>query len=121
MTKPGPGTAPQSRFGIDRAIELMRSLQTERDPDLVAAIITSTLASLQLDVSDVIEDAKSRQAELEARIEGIKARNSELEREIEVGIDEIVKLEASLAEALSVKERFEQAHDKNGSRKPPAP
>jgi hypothetical protein len=102
--------APQKRFGIDRAIQLMRSLPTEQNPELVAMVIASTLESLDMNVSDIIEDADTRQLELEARIGTIKARNSELEREIELGVDEIVKLEASLAEAMSVKERIQLAH-----------
>ena len=50
-----------------------------------------------MSVSEIIEDARSRQADLEARIGTIKARNSALEKEIEQGVDEIVKLEATLA------------------------
>ncbi len=102
---------PSSKpYGIDRAIELMRSLQAERDPDLVATVITTTLESVDTKVTDIIDEAKARQADLEARIAVIKARNSALEREIELGVDEIVALEASLAEIMSVTERLEQAH-----------
>ena len=109
-SKPGPGTPPSKRYGIDRAIALMRSLPTEQNPELVAMVITSTLESLELSVIDIIEDARSRQADLESRIGTIKAKNSALEKEIELGVDEIVKLEATLAETLSVKERLELAH-----------
>ena len=101
---------PSSKpYGIDRAIELMRTLRAERDPDLVAMVITTTLESVDTKVTDIIEEARSRQADLEARIAVIKARNSTLEREIELGVDEIVELEASLAEILSVTERLELA------------
>ena len=103
---------PSSKpYGIDRAIELMRSLRAERDPDLVATVITTTLESVDTKVTDIIEEAKSRQADLEARIAVIKARNGALEREIELGVDEIVELEASLAEIMSVTERLEQARN----------
>jgi hypothetical protein len=116
--KPGASpTPPPKRFGIDRAIQLMRSLPTEQNPELVAMVITSTLESVDMNVSDIIEDARSRQAELEARIGSIKARNSALEKEIELGVDEIVKLEASLAETLSVKERLELAHNHQAAHK----
>jgi hypothetical protein len=99
------------RYGIDRAIELMRSLRAERDPDLVAMVITTTLESVDTKVTDIIEEAKSRQAVLEARIAVIKARNSALDREIELGVDEIIELETSLAEIMSVTERLELAHN----------
>jgi hypothetical protein len=108
---PNTSPTPPKRYGIDRAIQLMRSLPTEQNPELVAMVITSTLESLDMNVTDIIDDAKSRQADLEARIGAIKARNSELEKQIETGVDEIVALEASLAETLSVKERLELAHN----------
>jgi predicted nucleic acid-binding Zn-ribbon protein len=111
-----PSSKP--RYGIDRAIALMRSLPTEQNPELVAMVITSTLESLDLNVTEIIDDAKSRQADLESRIGSIKTRNGALEKEIELGVDEIVKLEASLAETLSVKERLELAHAHQATSKP---
>ena len=117
-TNPAPTTTPPKRYGIDRAIQLMRSLPTEQNPELVAMVITTTLASVDMNVSEIIEDAKTRQADLESRIAGIKAKNTALEKEIELGVDEIVKLEATLAETLSVKERLESAQN---HRPPPKP
>jgi len=117
-TKPAATTPPPKRFGIDRAIQLMRSLPTEQNPELVAMVITSTLESLEMNVTDIIDDAKSRQADLEARIGSIKAKNLALEKEIELGVDEIVRLEASLAETMSVKERLELAHNHHAAHKP---
>jgi len=105
---------PSSKlYGIDRAIELMRSLRAERDPELVATVIRTTLESVDTKVADIIEEARSRQAELEARIAVIKARNSALEKQIELGVDEIVELEASVAEIVSVTERLDLAQSHN--------
>lgn len=104
------------RYGIDRAIQLMRSLPTDQNPELVAMVITNTLESLDMKVAEIIEDARSRQTDLETRIGVIKAKNSLLEG-IELGVDGIVELEASLAEAMSVKERLELAHDHQVTRK----
>src|SRR3954463_15514363 len=104
---------PSSKpYGIDRAIELMRSLRAERDPDLVAMVIRTTLESVDTKVTDIIEEARSRQADLETRIAVIKARNSALEKQIELGVDEIVALEASLAEIVSVTERLDLAQSR---------
>jgi hypothetical protein len=105
----GSGAGPQKRYGIERAIQLMRSLPTDQNAALVATVISSTLTSLDMKVSDIIEDATAMQKDLEAKIGTIKAKNSGLEKEIERGVDEIVKLEASLAEATSVKERLQLA------------
>jgi len=109
-SKPAASTTPPVRFGIERAIQLMRTLPTEQNPELVAMVITSTLESLEMNVTEIIDDARSRQADLEARIGTIKAKNAALEKEIELGVDEIVRLEATLAETMSVKERLEAAH-----------
>jgi hypothetical protein len=116
-SKPAVDPSPPKRFGIDRAIQLMRALPTEQNPELVAMVITTTLESLELSVTDIIADAKARQAELEARIGSIKAKNSALEKEIEIGVEEIVKLEANLAETVNVKERLEHAHDHQATHK----
>lgn len=119
--KPGAAVpTPPKRFGIDRAIQLMRSLPIDQNPELVAMVITTTLESVDMHVSEIIDDARSRQADLEARIGSIKAKNSALEKEIELGVEEIVKLEASLAETLSVKERLEAAHNHAPAGKPSA-
>jgi len=120
-SKPAATTTPPVRFGIERAIQLMRALPTEQNPELVAMVITSTLESLEMNVSEIIEDARSRQADLEARIGRIKEKNAALEKEIELGVDEIVKLEATLAETMSVKERLEAAHNHQAAPKPSGP
>jgi hypothetical protein len=116
----GTGVAPPGRFGIDGAMQLMRSLPTDQNPELVATVIAGTLAALNVNVADIIEDANARAIELEARIATIKAANKEREKEIELGVDEIVRLEASLAEAMSVKERIQRAQDHRAAGNPPS-
>ena len=93
-----------------RAIQLMRALPTEQNPELVAMVIARTLAAVDVKVSDIIEEATSRQGELEARLASLRAKSSALETQIELGVDEIVKLEAFIAEAASVVERLELVH-----------
>jgi len=50
----GGEAPPQKRFGIARAIELMRSLPTEQNPELVAMVIARTLAAVDVPVSHII-------------------------------------------------------------------
>jgi hypothetical protein len=107
----GGEAPPQKRFGIERAIELMRSLPTDQNPDLVAIAIAKTLAAVDVQVSGVIEDATSRQKDLEARLAAERAACTALETEIELHVDEIVELEAYLAEAMSVVERLEHVRN----------
>ena len=103
----GGETPPQKRFGIERAIELMRSLPTDQNPALVALVIAKTLAAVDVPVSHIIEDATSRQKGLEAKLGTARAACTALETEIELHVDEIVELEAYLAEATSVVDRLE--------------
>jgi hypothetical protein len=107
----GAGATPQQRFGIARAIELMRGLPSDQHPDLVALAIARTLTAVDVKVSDIIEDATSREADLEAKLATLKAACRTLETDIELGVDEIVKLEAFVAEATSVMERLELVHN----------
>ena len=103
----GGEAPPQKRFGIERAIELMRSLPTDQNPALVALVIAKTLAAVDVPVSHIIEDANSKQQDLEAKLGTARAACAALETEIELHVDEIVELEAFLAEAMSVVDRLE--------------
>jgi hypothetical protein len=108
------------RFGIEGATELMRSLPTDQNPDLVALVIAKTLTAVEVKVSDIIEDATSRQRDLEAKIAPLRAACKTIETEIELRVDEIVKLEAFLAEAASVVERLEIVRNTSSQTAAPA-
>ena len=106
---PAPNLRQSQRFGIERAIQLMRSLPADQNAALVAKVIASTLTSLDMRIADIIDDATAMQKDLESKIGSIKTKNAGLEKEIERGVEEIVKLESALAEATSVKERLQLA------------
>ena len=110
----GGEAPPQKRFGIERAIELMRSVPTDQHPDLVALVIARTLAAVDVQVTDIVEDATLRQKDLEAKLATARAAYTALETEIELHVDEIVGLEAYLAEATSVVERLEHVRNAPG-------
>ena len=95
-------------------IHLMRSVPADKDPELVALVIAGTLATFDVDVSEIIDDAASMERELADRIGARKGAIAALEKEIEANVDEIVKLEASLAEATTVRERLEVARKSSG-------
>ncbi len=113
---------PTVDFGINAAIQLMRSLPLDQNPELVVTVIKTTLESLRVKVPDIIADATRKQADLERRVETLTKEISDYEREIQQRKDEIAKLEADLAETSSVKARLElaergidKAHAKSGS------
>jgi len=60
---------PTVDFGINAAIQLMRSLPVDQNPELVVTVIKTTLESLRVKVPDIIADATRKQADLERRVE----------------------------------------------------
>ena len=102
---------PHPSYGIEQAIQLMRALPPSSDENvgLVVTIIKTTLESLKVKVSDIIEDAGRKQKDLEGRVSNLKQQISDFEKEIQTRKDEIGRLEADHAETTSVKGRLELA------------
>src|SRR5262245_31032584 len=71
---PKPVEDERTNFSIDQAIELMRALPaaSEQNVQLVVTIIKTTLESLKVRVSDIIEDASRKQKRLEERVADLK-------------------------------------------------
>ena len=69
----------------------------------------ATLASLDVHLADIVEDATRKQKHLADRMASEHAQIAELERQLETRRREIAALEADLKETTSVKERLQQA------------
>lgn len=102
-----PGASP--KYGIAEAIQLMRSLPTEHNGDLVVRVVRATLASLEVRLPDIIEDASRKQKVVRDKIADFHAKNAELEKQLEAHRKEITVLEADLKETSEVKDRLQQA------------
>lgn len=113
---------PHPSYGIEQAILLMRALPAASDQnvELVVAIVKTTLESLKVKVSDIIEDASRKQKDLEGRVSNLKQQIADFEKEIQTRKDEIGKLEADHAETTSVKGRLELAEKAQRAQKSPA-
>jgi hypothetical protein len=105
---------PTVDFGINQAIQLMRSLPVDQNPELVVTVIKTTLESLRVKVPDIIADASRKQANLESRVETLSKEIVDYEREIQQRKEEIARLEADHAETTSVKSRLELAERGTG-------
>ncbi len=101
------GGAAQGRVGIDHAIMLMRSLPTEKNPELVIAVLKTTLESLNIHVADIVADAATRENELDARAAQLKIEIASLEEEITKRAEEIRRLDAARVETSQVREYLE--------------
>jgi hypothetical protein len=108
--QPPPMPPPVPRgYGIGDAIQLMRSLPVDQNVDLVVQVIRATLASTNVRVRDIIEDAHRKEKATEAGIATLHGKVADLERELEARRQEIVALEADLQETMAVTERLELA------------
>lgn len=97
------------RFGIGDAIQLLRGLPVDQQGELVVRVVRATLASLDVHLPDIIEDATRRQKSATERIAAVHGQMAELERQLENHRREITAVEADLKETTAVKERLQQA------------
>jgi hypothetical protein len=101
------GAAP--KYGIAETIQLMRALPGDQNGELVVRVVRATLASLNVHLPEIIEDAARKEKTVRDRIADFHAKNAELEKQLEAHRKEIATLEADLKETTSVKERLQVA------------
>lgn len=95
-------------YGIDKAIELMRTLPQE-NIELVVQVVKFSLESVGIHLPTIIQDAMRRQNDLQGRIAALKAEIADLEAEIKSRRDEIAKHETDHKETSMVRDRLELA------------
>jgi hypothetical protein len=103
--RPAGGRSPVTTYGIDDAIQLMRTLPQE-NVELVVRVVKHTLESTRIDIGAIIDDASQKQQRIEARVQILKDAIADLEREIQVRRKEIDELETDHRETTKVKERL---------------
>ncbi|HTE53159.1 MAG TPA: hypothetical protein VK698_20035 [Kofleriaceae bacterium] len=102
---PADPPAPSTRYGIEDAVALMRSLPSE-NIELVVQVVKHTLESAHIDIGTIIQDAAAKQERTESRVAVLRDAIEELEREIDTRRTEIAQLEAENRETTRVKERL---------------
>jgi peptidoglycan hydrolase CwlO-like protein len=81
----------------------------DQNPELVVAVIKTTLESLKVKVSDIISDADRKTKDLEERVGNLKRAIADFEKEIETRKEEITRLEVDHKETTGVRARLELA------------
>jgi DNA-binding transcriptional MerR regulator len=105
-----PGTSGLGRgYGIAEAIQLLRSLPTDQDSDLIVRVVRTTLESLGVRLSDIVDDATHKQQLTEERISAVRDQVVDLEKQLAELRGEIAGLEGDLKETTEVKERLQMA------------
>jgi hypothetical protein len=97
------------KYGIAETIALMRSLPADQNGELVVRVVRATLASLNVRLPEIIDDASRKEKFVRERIADFHAKNVELEKQLEAHRQEIAGLEADLKETTEVKERLQVA------------
>src|SRR5262249_9125807 len=107
---PGPSPAGSRKdYGIAEAIQLLRGLPVDQNVELVVRVVRATLASLNVRLADIIEDASKKQKATQDRIAAEHAKVADLEKQLADHRREISSLEADLKETTTVKERLQMA------------
>ena len=106
---PARTAQPSLKYGIAETIQLMRSLPADQNVELVVRVVRATLASLNVRLPEIIEDATRKEKVTRDRIADFHAKNAELEKQLEAHRREIASLEADLKETTEVKERLQLA------------
>jgi hypothetical protein len=118
---PPPDPPLQAHYGIQQAIELMRLLPVDSNPELVCQVIKKTLESTQIKVHTIIEDASRKQKDIENRVQVLRQEIGDLEQEIARRRDEIKRLEDDHSETTRVKDHLVLAERLTEKGAPPAP
>lgn len=96
-------------FSIQTAIELMRSLPIDENPDLVLRVLRKTLKSTGVEVEEVIKSARSQEEAILGGVATDRAAIELLEQQIVVRKANITRLETELEETREVRARLQEA------------
>ncbi|NIB43299.1 hypothetical protein HBA55_27070 [Pseudomaricurvus alkylphenolicus] len=94
------------RFGIERATELMGKLP-QGDIELIVQVVEKTLASMDVEVADIVIDAESKEQRLNEKHELLKEEIQGFERQIEDRNQQIESLLQELRETTDVKQKLQ--------------
>jgi predicted RNase H-like nuclease (RuvC/YqgF family) len=96
-------------YGIEQTIALMRTLPMDKNVDLVMAAVRGTLESMNVRVSDIIEDAKHKQERIRERVAELEHEITDFKAEMKARRDEISGLESDLRETTEACKHLEGA------------
>ena len=111
-------SASRNGYGIAEAIQLLRGLPVDQNPDLVVRVVRATLASLNVHLSDIIDDATKKQKATQERIAAEHTKVADLEKQLAERRKEIATLEADLKETTTTKDRLLLAEKSAGAPTP---
>lgn len=97
-------------YSIEDAINLMRSLPRDNN-EVVVTVVKKTLESTQIQVSDIIADADSKEAKIRDQHKTLETEIKELQEQIAQRNQRITDLLKDLKETTDVRQRLQLAMD----------
>jgi hypothetical protein len=101
-----PQSASSRTYGVADLIRLLKSIPVDQHPDLVVRVVKTTLESVGVHSSLVIEDAVRQESAINEQIVILEGEIEDLSAEIQMRRDHIAKLQMDLAETTYAKERL---------------
>jgi hypothetical protein len=111
----------EHHFGIDEAIQLMRSLPADPNSALVVRVVRVTLGAVNVSVKEIVADAARKEERIKDGISALEAKIVELEGQLGALRREISTHQADLKETINVRERLHLADQYQGPKPPPTP
>jgi hypothetical protein len=111
----------EHRFGIDEAIQLMRSLPSDPNTSLVVRVVRVTLGAVNVSVEDIVADALRKEARIKESIADLESGIVDLEGQLGALRRQIAAHQSDLKETANVRERLHQADQYSGLKPPPTP
>jgi hypothetical protein len=117
-----PSVVPiEHRFGIEDAIQLMRSLPTDPNSALVVRVVRVTLGAVNVSVEEIVADATRKEARIKEDIAALEGKIVELEGQLGALRREIAAHQADLKETTNVRERLHLADQYPAPKSSPPP
>jgi hypothetical protein len=100
---------PRRGYGVADLISLMKTIPTDRHPDLVVRVVKSTLESVGVRPNDIIEDALRHEGVVRDRIAALEGEIDGLVQEIERRRELIAELQTNISDLIYARERWQGA------------
>jgi hypothetical protein len=101
--------APNRSYGVADLIRLLKTIPVDQHPDLVVRVVKTTLESVGVHSSHVIDDALRHEGAINDRIAVLEGEIEGLSSEIHARKEQIAQLRVELSETTYAKERLQSA------------
>jgi hypothetical protein len=107
-------------YGVAELITLMKTIPIDHQPDLVLQVIRTTLESVGVRISDIMDDASRHETNVKDRISSLEGEIDGLVQQIDRRRDLITQLQGDVTELTYAKDRWQSAQSGGIAAAPPS-